>query len=246
MANTAFRTVTNALYNKVVAPGHTFEVGNVLTFSTAAFTLAQGDTGPHSEVVGMVSAIETDAFYLTQAGYVSNITSPTPLVPGDQYYLSTTTPGLITNVKPNTLGEYLSPLFVAYTTTSGYFEAETGIEITNPATAFTWTVVNANTNMVANHGYIINGATALDMLLPASAAVGDVVRIATLGTNGCVITQNALQSLNMIDETSTIGVTGVTTLLATNGILSGTLEIICLTANTAFKSLSGTGVWDPT
>ena len=245
MGNTAFRTVTNALYNKVVFPGHGFDVGDVLTFNSGTFVGANNTSEVTSQVVGMVSATETDAFYITQEGYVSNIVAPSPLVPGTQYYLSGTD-GLITATKPTTPGEFLAPVFIAYTTSAGYFSATNGVQITSPSGSFPWTVVNSNTSMSVNSGYIINGVGSLNMLLPAASAVGDIIEIATLGTNGCVITQNALQSLNIIDETSTIGVTGVTTLIATNGILSGSLRLVCLTANLAWKSLSGTGVWDPT
>ena len=132
MANTAFRTVTNALYNKVVFPGHTFSVGDVLTFNTGTFVGADNTSEANSQVVGMVSATEADAFYITQEGYVSNISAPFPLVPGSQYYLSAT-PGLMTATEPTTPGEFLAPLFVAYTTSAGYFSATSGVQITNPS-----------------------------------------------------------------------------------------------------------------
>ena len=249
MAYSALQLNSNALYQAVNQVAHGFLPGDVIRFNGTKFVLANNLTRLDSSAIGIVSSyVNSDQFYFTQEGFVSGLdTVPTEggfYIPGDQYYLSGTS-GELTAIEPTTLGEYLVPLFVAQTATSGYFSIQNVQEITNLATEIPWITVIANTSMDVNKNYLINGAGVLDMLLPSVSSVGDVIRIATLGINGCSVIQDVLQSLTIVDEESTIGVGGETVLLATNGILSGSILIVCTVANKEWKSLSGTGTWDP-
>lgn len=250
MGYSAIPLNTNALKQPVLQNAHGFTVGELLTFDGTDFIYAQADTELKAELVGMVSDIsDANYFYLSQMGFISDIpaTSFDPAVaptPGVIYYLSPTAAGKLTATKPTTVGQVELPCFLAYTTTSGFFFSSVGTLIES-GSLFNYSVVAVNTAMGVNQGYIVNGGASIDLLLPAASSVGDRIEIATLGTNGCVITQGAGQSLNIVDDTSTVGAGGTTTLQVTNGVLSGSLILICETANTVWKAISGTGVWNP-
>lgn len=249
MAFTALQFNANALYQGVNKVAHGFtDVGVVVRFDGTDFVAADNSSEPNAEVVGIISSIpNVDQFYITQMGFVSGLTTVPfeggGFVPGDLYYLSSAA-GIMTAIKPTTVGQVELPCYVAYTTNSGFFFASVG-DLIESGTLFNWTTVTTNTNMAVNQGYFVNGPGSIDLLLPPASSPGDIIEIATLGTNGCVITQAAGQSVNIADDTSTVGAGGTTTLQTTNGVLSGSLRLVCLTANTAWKVLSGTGAWNP-
>ena len=248
MAYSALQFNTNALYQAVNQTTHNFSVGQVLRFDGVDFVLADNTSEANAAVTGIVSRLENaNQFYLTQEGFVAGLTTaPTEgggYIPGTLYYLSATS-GEMTSIKPSAVGTVEFPCFVAYTATSGFFFGSGGTLIES-GSLFDWTTVTVNTSMAVNQGYNINGVGSINMLLPAVSAEGDIIEIATLGVNGCVITQNAGQSVNIVDETSTIGVGGTVTLQTTNGVLSGSITLVCLVADTVWKCIDGTGVWDP-
>lgn len=249
MAYSALQFNANALYQGVNVPAHGFTiVGEIVRFNGTDFVDANNTSEANAEVVGMISSIpNANQFYVTQMGFVSGITAvPSEggaFNPGTLYYLSSVD-GELTAVKPTTVGLVELPCYIPYTATSGFFFASVG-DLIEPGTLFTWNTVAGNTNMAVNNGYIVNGVGSINLLLPPVCAVGDIVKIRTLGTNGCVITQNNLQSVNIVDVTSTIGIGGTVTLNATNGVLSGAMDIECLVANTVWKGSIGSGIWTP-
>lgn len=105
-----------------------------------------------------------------------------------------------------------------------------------------WSEENANFNMSVNSGYIINGAGSITGTLPVTSALGDEIVITTKGTNGCVIDMNAGQSIRLVDQVTTVG-TGDLTLLATGGVLAGSLQLRCITADTDWAVIGGNGNW---
>jgi hypothetical protein len=110
------------------------------------------------------------------------------------------------------------------------------ISFTGGGGGFTWSVVTSASNpvsLVAGNGYIPKGATAVSFVLPAAASVGDTFRIAGYG-NLWTLAQNAGQSVIIGSVTSTAGATG--SVSAT--MVSDSLELVCVTANTEFKEVS--------
>lgn len=80
-------------------PSHGFTVGDVLGWSSGAYSLPTADGTYDGEVLGIVSkCYNTDCFDLTQAGYVTGLTG---LVANTTYFLSPTTAGLLTDVEPS-------------------------------------------------------------------------------------------------------------------------------------------------
>jgi hypothetical protein len=92
-------------------------------------------------------------------------------------------------------------------------------------------------NLVADQGVIANNGTGLTLTLPATAAQGTVIRIAGVGAGGWDIAQNASQSINLLGTTTTTGAGGTLTPDEVNACI----ELLCVTANTTWVVISGTG-----
>lgn len=127
---------------------------------------------------------------------------------------------------------------------------DTSVTITNgantidlsvaPSSSFTWNVeTGASVNMAVNNGYIANrSAATLAALLPATAAVGDVVRVTGIdNATGWRITQNAGQTIHLGTSATTTGVAGYLESTA----IRDSVELVCVIANTTWNALSIVG-----
>ena len=126
--------------------------------------------------------------------------------------------------------------------------AGSGISVTNAAgsitiaatggSGFTWTEVTGTSQaMAVNNGYIANNAGLVTLTLPATAAVGDVVRVTGKGAGGWLIAQNSGQTIYFGTSTTTPGVGGS---LASTQRRDG-VELVCVTANNDWNVLSAQG-----
>lgn len=110
-----------------------------------------------------------------------------------------------------------------------------------PPGALIWEQVTSATNpnpMVNGRGYVtIDNSSLVTLTLPATAAVGDTVRILGQGSAGWSILQNAGQSIHLQSDTTTVGVGG--SLTFDNRYDS--VELICIVANTEFVCATVTG-----
>lgn len=91
--------------------------------------------------------------------------------------------------------------------------------------------------MGVNEGYITNNVALVTMTLPATAAVGDVVRITNIGAGLFRVAQNAGQSVHFSGSTTTVGVGGSLTAIEQYD----SIELICVVADTEFNVLSSIG-----
>jgi hypothetical protein len=204
MAFTAFYTNTNALYQPVpaAAPG---AIGYVVRLNGANFTGANAGAEATAQAVGMISYIpDVSHFFVTQDGYVTNIAvAPAEggaFAVGTTYYLSTTT-GLLTAIKPTTVGQAILALFRPDTPTSGYFQAVQP-EIIKANTLFNWTTISANQTLAINQGYFVNGGGALnDLKLPLAMGTSDSIELWDIGGNGFTITQRTAPDQSIIAGT---------------------------------------------
>ena len=113
-------------------PAHGFSVTNVVLFNGSSYVLAKSDTAANAEVVGIVSKVQTpDLFVLHSGGYVSGLSG---LSPGTTYFLSDSSPGLLTATEPTTAGSVSKPLLIADSPTSGYFFNFRGLIISGAPT----------------------------------------------------------------------------------------------------------------
>lgn len=91
-----------------------------------------------------------------------------------------------------------------------------------------WEVVTADTQMVANHGYIPNSGAVINFTLPASMSAGDVVVVSGFGAGGWKILQNSGQVIHNNGTDTTVG--------AGSGIKStaqfNTAHLLCVADNT--------------
>jgi hypothetical protein len=96
----------------------------------------------------------------------------------------------------------------------------------------TWSNVTGTSQSAAvNTGYIANNAALVTVTLPASAAVGDVIKIQGAGAGGWLLAQNASQTV--IGNASTATTAGVGGSVASTDRYDS-IEIVCITANTTF------------
>lgn len=122
----------------------------------------------------------------------------------------------------------------AYTTGSG-----NTITINTVGAGYYWQIVTSADNPViftASYGYIAKDASAVQFLLPATAAVGDIFRIEGW-ENLWVLGQNAAQFIKIGTRTTTVGAGGSIT--AT--VASDSLTVMCVTTDTEFKVIDWNG-----
>jgi hypothetical protein len=100
-----------------------------------------------------------------------------------------------------------------------------------------WFVVTINTAMGPNDGYISNAVGQIQLLLPAVAPVGSIVRAAAYTAGGWQITQGAGQSIRFGNMITTVGAGGSLTSTA----IGDAVELVCAVANTGWIALSGVG-----
>jgi len=248
----ALQFSTNALYQAVNQVAHGFVLGDVVRWNGAAFVLAQSNLFANVGIIGMISSVpNVNSFFLTQAGLVSPlVTAPVnpggAYVAGTIYYLSPVTPGKLTATAPVATNNMIVPCYVAYTATSGFFFGTSGTEI-EPGTLFNWsTIVDVDTQMLVNNGYIVEATVPLTLDLPALSTVGDILKIASTSTSvdSVLITQIAGQYILLAEDESTTGAAGGLELEVTNGIRRGSCELVCVVANLGWRFMSGTGTWD--
>lgn len=128
--------------------------------------------------------------------------------------------------------------------------AGTGISISNGAGSisiattgggFTWTdVTGATQTLAVQNGYLTDRGGGVTYTLPATASIGDTIKI--VGKAGlAVITPNANQQILIGSATGLAGATGTAT--ATNA--GDCIELICTTggASSVYRAFSVVGTW---
>lgn len=73
---------------------------------------------------------------------------------------------------------------------------------------FVWDTVTGNTNISENHGYITAGNSLVNLLLPATAAIGSEVKVTARTLSGWKITQSAGNTIYFGDMQTTQGTGG--------------------------------------
>lgn len=102
----------------------------------------------------------------------------------------------------------------------------------------TWNEVTATSaSMAVSNGYVANNAGVVTLTLPATAAFGDMIRVAGKGAGGWLIAQNAGQTIHFGSVDTTTGA---------GGSLASTLqydvvELLCITQDTDFLVTNSVG-----
>ena len=105
---------------------------------------------------------------------------------------------------------------------------------------FAWTVITLDQTIAVNNGYICNKAGTLALALPATAAIGDIIRVTGINTAlGWQITQAANQQIFFGASSTTLGATGTLTSSATRD----SVELVCVVAgaSTVYNVIASVG-----
>lgn len=95
---------------------HGFSVGDAISFDTGAYVKADASNITKLGIGIVTTVTDANTFTLTQSGFASGLSGLT----ADQYYfVSASTPGLLTATEP-TIPNYSNPLLMAITTTTGW------------------------------------------------------------------------------------------------------------------------------
>lgn len=188
------------LSRSITQTAHGLAVGDAIKYTGTAYAKALADTSENAEVVGIVSIV-TDAnnFTLLYGGYISTLTS---LTAGTVYFLSSVTPGLLTDVTPPNIGQVNKPLLIAVSTTTGYFFNFRGSIVGGAASGggFVREINTISTNTTAgntlltDYVYLVSGTTTLT--LPSAAGSTNLYTIKRIGTNNVTIATTSSQTID--------------------------------------------------
>lgn len=163
---------------------------------------------------------------------------------------SGTTP--VTQLAVGTDGQVLlgatgaDPAFASLTSSGGSIVFTPGANSLNleasMASVFQWTEITTTpgpTQMAVNNGYIANAAGTVGLTLPATASVGDVIKVTQKGAGLADIQQNAGQTIHFGGSSSTTGAGGT----VTSTSQYDSIELVCTTTDTDFIVQSSIGNW---
>lgn len=210
-----------------------------------------GGTGIDTQGVGDQVTINVDVDVATQ--YTADSGSAVPaannldVVGGNVVTTSGATDTLTVELTQGTNGQVilgatgLDPDWATLTSTGGTIAFTPGANTLNLETAvapFVWNEVTAaSDNMDVNEGYIANNAAQVDLTIPTTAAVGDVVRVAGKGAGGWKVSQNAGETIYFGSLSTTTGVGG--SLEST--VQYDAVELLCIVADTDWVVISSIG-----
>lgn len=116
--------------DKVNQVGHGFVVGDIgkaLYLNGGTYAFAQANAANTAEVVGVLSrVIDSDNFEITLSGEITGLTG---LTAGGVYFLSATTPGVLTLTETTTVGQVSVPVGIASSTTTLYVAPKRGVVV---------------------------------------------------------------------------------------------------------------------
>lgn len=174
----------------------------------------------------MLAQIATASFHgrVTAAtGNVETLTGTQATSLLDTFSTTATTKGLV--VGSNNVG-------------ATYFLNGTGAwSIPTGGGGVTWTATTVDATMVVNNGYLANKGTLLTMTLPATSAVGTIIRISGMNAGLWKIAQAASQVIKFGNQTTTTGTGGYLASVLTYD----TIELVCIVANTTWMVVNSIG-----
>lgn len=134
----------------------------------------------------------------------------------------------------------LSPVAASITAGSGIAVSNGAGSISIAVTGggIAWNeIAGASSGMSADNGYVSSNAGLVTLTLPVTCAFGTILNIAGKGAGGWRIAQNVGQTINLGATPTTTGMGG--RLDSTNRYDS--IQLLCITANTDFVTLSVIG-----
>ena len=160
--NAAATGTGSALTRNITQIAHGFTVQQLVYLNGTAYTLALANNVVTDEIVGMITAvIDANNFTLTTYGFIPGLSG---LTAGTVYWSSDVTPGLLTATAPTAIGSVQKPVFVADTTTSGYFINYRGDIITIPSGTVTSVGISSTSGLqIANTPITASGVISVNI-----------------------------------------------------------------------------------
>jgi hypothetical protein len=107
-----------------IVAANSFVIGDVVYYDGTSYVKAIASAANTAEVIGMISAASPTQFDITMVGEVTK--TAWGLTPGEAYFLSATTAGLIVTTEPTTIGQVSVPIGVASSATTMYVAPKRG------------------------------------------------------------------------------------------------------------------------
>lgn len=149
-----------------------------------------------------------------------------------------------TNIDWGTGPGQVSATNIPIADTGGYFGTDTVEAALQDVGAllggFWFLEITSGVTMAPCTRYLVNNVSRVSLTLPATAAVGDVYSVVGKGAGGWRICQNAGQTIHCGMKSTVTGTTGY---VESSHYLDN-LELLCITANTDFKTIGPIGNWD--
>src|SRR5574337_803908 len=100
----------------VVQTAHGFSVGQAIYYTGTAWALAEANSTA-TLAIGIVSTVaDANDFTVMFEGFINTLSG---LTAGNYYFVSDSTPGLVTSVEPTNINSYSNPILFALSTSSG-------------------------------------------------------------------------------------------------------------------------------
>lgn len=224
--------------------------GTTYSFTAATYPSVATSTGAILRADGTNWVASTSTFADTYSAssllYSNGANTVQGLATANSATLITDATGVPAWTSPMTNGQVLigstgaAPVPATLTGVGGITisNAAGSITISGSGGGFSWTEVTGTTqSMAVNNGYIASNASQVVLTLPATAVIGDTVKVQGKGTGGWRVAQNAGQIIYFNGATSTLGVSGY--IESTQRYNS--VELVCITANDEWAVNSASG-----
>jgi hypothetical protein len=223
------------------SPAPVNEGGTGLVTATAHDVLI----GAGTSAIGLVAPSATSGVPLISQGAAADPVYGTAVVAGGGTGVVTMTTAYAPVISGTTATGALQVASTGLSTvgfilTSNGAAAVPSFQAAGTGGVFAWTVITIDQTAVVNNGYIANKAGTLALLLPATAAIGDIIRVTGINTaTGWQITQAANQQIFFGTSSTTLGATGTLTSFA----IRDSVEMVCVVAgaSTIWNIISSIG-----
>jgi hypothetical protein len=182
-------SVTGERITKLICQvSHGFNSKDVIGWSGGTYNKAIANGLYDGEVIGLVTkCYNSDCFDLTQAGYVTGLTS---LSVNTTYFLSDVTPGLLTPTEPSLNGHISKSVMIANSTTSGWVLPYAGYIITSGSSGGGPLIKNVciptTSYQVTNNDFFIGANNSIAINLPLAPQTGMVVVVGDICNSASV------------------------------------------------------------
>jgi hypothetical protein len=144
-------------------------------------------------------------------------------------YVSTSTNDLFTDSDPGDTVVILGSFTMNVTTFTDYSSTERTRDLI--IRELRNSVITANTTAIVNRRYYMNSSSQLELTLPSTSLVGDIIEVVSINYGGYKIKQNAGQNILFMNRSTIPGTAGY----VKNRTLYASMRLVCTVANTTWQ-----------